>query len=725
MKQFRKVIIGGIESKLIALLTICILLLAGSFFGAGIFQSSLLTDLSAKTSKRQAESITAFSREMIERTLSQSMNRTTELEALVADSYFHDLSSRVNLLADYAAAVLNAPESFPDAPWTFPDASKNGRLSAMVMLADGVDASDPLISSRIGLVANLTEMMLSLCETFDADNAYVALPEGIHFVASRNAGGWYLEDGSLQSFDPRERYWYQEAAAEGKLVFTDVGDDRETGELCIVCARPVYGPDGTLLAVVGSDFFLTDIQEAVESASSSDEFHVVIGQKGQVIFSPREEGELKATRDTAAVDLRQAGNAELAGFLTDVMDGKTDVRLVKLSDGEYYMAAAQIPTIGWTDVSVFSQEKAEEVIKTLLENQDEIQEEAAQTYRSDISRIRTAVLLTLLAEAVLMIAAALYLGRRIVRPLNNITRRISQLREGDMEFKMDDSYRTGDEIEVLAESFANISHKTVEYVGEVKRVTAEKERIATELHMANRIQESMLPNTFPAFPDRSAFDIYASMSPAKEVGGDFYDFFFIDPDHLAIVIADVSGKGVPAALFMMISRTIIKNCAMLGKGAAQILEESNRALCSENKMEMFVTSWIGILQISTGRLTAANAGHEYPAIYHFRTGEFSLYKDRHSFVLGGMPNVRYREYELKLEPGDKLFIYTDGVAEASNSKEELFGTDRMLAALNAASKGSPKDILFSVRDAVDAFSGNAEQFDDLTMLCLEYKGDDN
>ena len=242
----------------------------------------------------------------------------------------------------------------------------------------------------------------------------------------------------------------------------------------------------------------------------------------------------------------------------------------------------------------------------------------------------------------------------------------------------------------------------------------------TELNMATEIQASMLPSIFPAFPNREEFDLYASMDPAREVGGDFYDFFMIDEDHLGIVIADVSGKGVPAALFMMISKTVIQNFAMLGIGAAETLRKANESLCAQNKMEMFVTAWIGILEISTGRITCANAGHEYPAVCH--DGRFELLKDRHGFVLGGMEGSRYREYEIRLEKGDRLFVYTDGVPEATNVNNELFGTDRMIDALNADPKADPKEVLRTVRAAVDGFVGAAEQFDDLTMLCLEYRG---
>ena len=334
---------------------------------------------------------------------------------------------------------------------------------------------------------------------------------------------------------------------------------------------------------------------------------------------------------------------------------------------------------------------------------------------------RTTFNVLLAVAALLVLGGAVVLGKRIVRPLNTITKRIAELGETNLEFKMEDVYRTGDEIEVLAESFAALSHKTVEYVDEVKRVTAEKERIGTELQMATRIQAAMLPHIFPAFPDRPEMDIYAVMDPAKEVGGDFYDYFLIDNDHLCMVMADVSGKGVPAALFMMASKIIIQSCAMLGQSAGEILTKTNEAICSNNAEQMFVTVWLGILELSTGKLTAANAGHEYPVVKR-PGGRFELLHDRHGFVIGGMEGVRYTEYGLRLEPGSKLFVYTDGVAEATNAAKELFGTERMLDALNEDANAAPQQILKNVRGAVDGFVQGAEQFDDLTMLCLEYKG---
>lgn len=248
----------------------------------------------------------------------------------------------------------------------------------------------------------------------------------------------------------------------------------------------------------------------------------------------------------------------------------------------------------------------------------------------------------------------------------------------------------------------------------------EKERIGAELNVATQIQASMLPCVFPAFPQYEEFDIYASMDPAKEVGGDFYDFFLVDADHLALVMADVSGKGVPAALFMMITKTLLKNAAQSGLSPAAALETVNNQLLENNEAGMFVTVWMGVYEISTGKLKAANAGHEYPAIKR-AGGSFTLYQDKHGFVMAGMEDMKYREYELTLNAGDTLFLYTDGVAEATDAENQLYGTDRMLDALNRMESASSAELLLGVRTDIDRFVGDAMQFDDITMMAFQVR----
>ncbi len=242
-----------------------------------------------------------------------------------------------------------------------------------------------------------------------------------------------------------------------------------------------------------------------------------------------------------------------------------------------------------------------------------------------------------------------------------------------------------------------------------------------ELATATSIQTGVLPHVFPLFPDCKEFDVYASMDPAKEVGGDLYDAFLIDDDHLALVVGDVSGKGVPAALFMVIAKTLIKNRAQMGGTPAEILMDVNPRLYEGNTAKMFVTVWLGILTLSTGQVTEVNAGHEHPAIRHRGSG-FELLERKHGFVCGGMKKVKYTDDDFELAPGDMLFVYTDGVPEATNSNGERYGMERMVAALSSYEGEDPKELLGTVRADIDTFVGEAPQFDDLTMLAVRYDG---
>ena len=310
---------------------------------------------------------------------------------------------------------------------------------------------------------------------------------------------------------------------------------------------------------------------------------------------------------------------------------------------------------------------------------------------------------------------------RIIRPIVRLKKATADLVENlDSEKEFSVNIHTGDEIEALAVSFEEMDVRLKHYLKENLTITADQERMKTELDLARRIQADMLPSEFPAFPDRRDFDIFASMDPAKEVGGDFYDFFLIDDDHLALEIADVSGKGIPAALFMMMTMIMLKNLALTGMSPKDVLEKVNDQICS-NHEEMFVTVWLGILDLRSGVITASNAGHEYPMLKH-PDGSFEIIKDKHGLVLGAMEGIHYKEYEIRLDPGSKLFVYTDGVPEATDTQNKLFGTERTLDALNMNAGGTPRQLLEAVKKAVDEFVGEAPQFDDLTMLCLSYSG---
>lgn len=345
----------------------------------------------------------------------------------------------------------------------------------------------------------------------------------------------------------------------------------------------------------------------------------------------------------------------------------------------------------------------------------------------DISFIIPYVSLTILVIAIVFLMAGRVVKTRIIVPVRKISETAENYAKDKSDGQIDDFYfsrlklGTGDELEELSLVLAGMEQDISDAEQKFLRAAAEKQRISTELSIANDIQRNMLPNLFPPFPERTEFEIYASMDPAKEVGGDFFDFMMVDDSHLGLVMADVSGKGIPAALFMMSSMIIIENYAKLGYSPKQVLSLSNDTICGMHLADMFVTVWFGILDLKTGVVTAANAGHEYPAIR--RPGaDYVLMKDKHGFVVGGIEGIRYHEYTFTMEPGSALFLYTDGVPEASDCGNELYGTERMLGVLNRGKDLPPKELLAFVRADIDGFVRDAAQFDDLTMMCVEYRG---
>ncbi|SEA93806.1 5TMR of 5TMR-LYT [Pseudobutyrivibrio sp. ACV-2] len=326
----------------------------------------------------------------------------------------------------------------------------------------------------------------------------------------------------------------------------------------------------------------------------------------------------------------------------------------------------------------------------------------ADAYESGFSNI--------LLFTVIYVLIAYLVNQIVVNNIHLINESLSKITNGNLNEVV--TVRTSSE-------FASLSDDINQTVLTLKGyIAAAEKKIEQELILARTIQASSLPQVF-SFPDRDEFELFATMKPAKEVGGDFYDFFFVDINRIALVIADVSGKGIPAALFMMRSKTAIRSFTVSGGTPEEILAKTNETLCEGNEAEMFVTVWIGIIDLTTGLMQCANAGHEYPVIRH-GDGDYELFKDKHSLALAAMPVVKSKPYEIQLQPGDRIFVYTDGVPEAINKDEKQYGTERMLQTLNSVKEKSITDTLPEISESIKEFKGDAEQFDDITMLGFEY-----
>ena len=707
--------LGGLQQKILNLVLIFLLALMAVYAGVTIYQSNRLTRVVNDASSEQQEAIEKVSGNTMHQVIDGSMTKTNALQAYIADDMFIDIKTDVATLQSLATGLFEHMGSFEPAEAALPDPAKDGTLSAQVLCEEGVDYTK---SEYLGTAAHMSETMIAMCERSEyLSNCFIGLADGTLICVDKCSASKFDESGKLTPFAVRERPWYTGAVEAGELWFSGIEADTYTDNIGVECSAPIY-KDGKVIGVVGADLFLNSMSDYVNSTSDQGGYICVINSSGNVIFAPEGNGVFDVKLSDEASDIRQSDNKELAEFVSAVLTEQQSLTEIPVGGKVYYMTGSPMPTIGWAVVSFIEKDITEQPTQQMMNEYDRINQEASSKFDEGTSHSKNTTLVMIGVILVLGTAAALAVAGRVVKPLERMTRRMSELSDNDLLFEMEDTYRTGDEVEMLAEAFAALSKKTTDYINQITVITAEKERIGTELELATKIQADMLPNIFPAFPERPEFDIHASMTPAKEVGGDFYDFFLIDDDHLAMVMADVSGKGVPAALFMMMSKILVGNYAMMGGAPSKVLEQVNTQICKNNDEEMFVTVWLGVLEISTGRVTAANAGHEYPIIRK-PGGKFELFKDKHGFVIGGMDGMTFKEYEFTLEKGGTLFLYTDGVAEATDTNNELFGTDRMLETLNKDPDASPKELLKNMKQAVDEFVGEAPQFDDLTMLGLK------
>ncbi len=640
-------------------------------------------------------------------------------KADLSDRIFSDSKQAVSAAATAASRIYLNEAVLSPRPVPLPDAENDGNLTLQVLFSEETDPDDPAVKKELELLGNIQETLYSLNENSDnIASIYYASESGFMIQADYIPAKKYDEDGNLMPMEAKKRPWYIGARMTGKPFFTPVTKDAHTTRYAVMCGVPVYA-DGYFKGVAGAGMYLDDIEKLVQNAVVGEGGNAfIINKDGEVLFSTYDEGSLTVSTD--GQDLRNHSDKALSSIAIRAIAGNAGVDSFTLDGVPCYTAYAPMSTVGWSFFLVLPEEEVNEPTKALQESLNLVSEQALQVTDSHIRRTMLRLFIIMAAAVLLTVLLSFMLSRRIVQPIEQLTREVGKIEGDHLDFSWNPG--TGDETQVLADAFSSLTGRMRTYIDDLQTVTAEKERIGAELNIATRIQESMLPDTFPPYPDRQEFDIYGRMDPAREVGGDFFDFFLIDDDHLGLVMADVCGKGVPAALFMMASKIILANNAMQGMSPGKVLFETNNVICANNKQEMFVTVWFGILELSSGKVTAANAGHEYPVL-RSADGEFEIvYDNPHAFPIGSFPDEEYREYEWQLQPGQKLFLYTDGVPEAMNREREQFGISRMLDALNSDPARSAEEILLAVRAAVDGFTDGAEQFDDLTMLCVDYRG---
>lgn len=704
MKGIRNKILKKALAVVVASLTVCILI---SYFAIDNISKN------ADSTNRESSELAAKSSSvaLVEQATAQAVEYT-ESASLAIRFKMQGITSALEMVSGGITDIYRNPENYLERPYKHPKDSPADTFCMQWVLPEGVEMGGD-IERETYLLGNAESLFANTLSTYsNILSVYYTSSTGI------NIGYDDTAQTKPEYFDGRNSGWFTNTKESGGLYISEPYADSFGRGFMITAAVPCIGDNGEFYGSCGIDILIADLNEIIGGINSGKESYAVLASSNAVICAQGLTGENSS--DPAAL-LGENG----AEILADIQRNESGILESVISGNEVYCVYSHVGISDWIMILVMSRDK---IVEPSVELEGSIHALAEKFLTEQNGQMLRIVLLWTVVVAAVIVTAVFVIGKladSISSPIIKLCGAVEKV--GGGELKYDCEIKTNDELEKLSDSFRKMTESLNEYIENYARVTADKERISTELNVATQIQADMLPRIFPAFPGRKEFDIFATMTPAKEVGGDFYDFFLIDSDHLAVVMADVSGKGVPAALFMVIAKTLIKNRAQLINGEkenyspADILSYVNEQLCEGNKADMFVTVWLCIVEISTGKCVAANAGHEYPAIKR-ADGEFELVKNRHSPAVAVMEGIKFRDIQFELNPGDSLYVYTDGVPEATDSENQLFGTDRMIAALNEFPDSSVSGLLDNVKEHIDAFVGDAPQFDDITMLCLKYFG---
>ena len=648
--------------------------------------------------------------------------RLVTSQANQADDLVVSVSHDVEVLSKSMTKISIHPEYYNERSIDDPLQEQIRSGQAYILYSNEEIAQDMSLRHEIGIASAIQDEMVDIASTYKPHRVSV-------YAASKN--GYFLtvdimpDDGlsdemdGTHIFEARERAWYLAAKDADKLVFSDVYTDYVTGKPCITCAAPYYDAEG-FAGVLGFGMYLDVWHDVLMNPAVNPYPCFVLTDKGEVVISSNNDGDLTVSTGN---DIRKALSGGMAQAAEEMVEKKSGVRYVEVNGTPYYLAFAPMKTIGWslgilTPVDVVFT-RADGIREMFLGMLREFQTDVDALYRY----FNLFLAVALLAVLLLFLLLSHVLAKQFVRPIQKLTAGVQDIAKGDLERRID--VHTGDELELLAESFNNMTKDLREHIANLTSITAEKERIATELNVASEIQFSMLPNNFSLGVGR--FDIFASMTPAKVVGGDFYDFYMLDEDHVAVVIADVSGKGIPAALFMAVAKDCLKHCLLSLENPDELskaMMQANEWLCENNEKSFFVTVFLGVLDLKSGLLRFVNAGHNPPLLRRKQEGNvFRPLRMKRNFALAVLEDWQYGQDEVQLDKGDVLFLYTDGVTEAENEERIMYSQERLTSFLNGETAGraaSMLELLSSVWAELGGFVGRAEQSDDITMLAITY-----
>ncbi len=691
-----------------------------SFYGMNVMRGEM-TKLGDKVGEAGAD----FTENLMTYQLKQTLGELATSRAGFIDHEINLIRLDVEIMSHIMTRIASNPDDYKPVKLLNPQSEPVFNTETYLTYGPDVkrDGLSPALEREIGIAGNIRALMMPLAKSFiNYKSAFYVGSKHGYFICSSvfpdRTEALPFEESEFFDYDPRERSWYKAAIAAGAPVFSDIYTHVNISEYQLIgCSAPYYDAAGNVAGVVGIDVSSKDIYNAIaETSIGENGFSFVLNGKGEVILSTRAEGDLAAKE--GGLDLRGSSEPTLADAASKMVGGQNGILPVTVDGEEYFIAFAPMKRIGWSFATLTP---GKDIVAAAADSRNYFLTQIAgfrTRFQDKFFMMTLAGMILLAGLSHVFLTASKKESERVVKPIHELADGVREISSGNLDKKLD--IQTGDEIEHLATCFNAMTDELKTYMTNLTKVTAEKERIATELDVATEIQRGMLPKDFP---NRADFELFATMTPAKEVGGDFYDFYMLDETHLAITVADVSGKGIPAALFMVIAKTILNNFAVSThnrEGLAEVVAAANDKLCANNEAMMFVTAFIGVLDLETGEFVFVNAGHNPPV--WFRDNHCEFLDVKKNFVLGPMDGIPFEEQRITLKPGDLLFLYTDGVTEALNTADEEYLPDRLIAFMNSTDCRAPLEtLLANVRADVAAHVGEAEQSDDITMFALRFK----
>jgi len=666
-------------------------------------------------SKNLSESTANYTESFIEEQATTHLKNTTKSKAQQIDDELASISDDLHFVTNKMNLITNNPQNY------FPKKISNSRekiiysgepyihYGATIIKNNEIEK----IAQEVALESNIAETLVEVSNYYDGYEMSVFVGSKENFMVCVDilpTADKIIEmtDFFMNEYEIPKRNWYEAVEKERKFLFTKIYTSAEK-KYRVTCAMP-YDKDGEFAGVVGIDTSLGELYDIIFGYKQDEKtIDICVDDEGKILISSEDDGKFSVGSEFSENKIVAKSKSEEVGL-----------EIVKIDDEEYYMAYTEIKTSGWNFVTLLKKSNIVEPAKTakfeISEQMDEFQENLIEFFQ--------ALLMISLISMIIFVIFLYIFGKREAKkfsePILELSDGVRDIASGNFDKKLE--IHTGDEIEHLATCFNAMTDEIKNYMANLQKVTAEKNRIETELELATNIQVSMLPKNFDF--GRKDFEIFASMTPAKEVGGDFYDFYLLDENNLIFTMADVSGKGIPAALFMVVSKTILKNFALTMKNSEDLAAAvtcTNNQLCQNNDEMLFVTVFIGILNLKTGKLKYVNAAHESLLHYSAKNKKFEYIRSqKRNYSLGLMEEIDYEAEELQLEPGDFIFQYTDGVTEAKSLDGKFFGEDQLLESLNSQkiAKMSVSEILNQLKKSIEKFVTTAPQFDDITMIGL-------